>query len=338
MKRNEAHMGNTQKLLGIIKKFTRARILIIGDIMLDEFVWGKVSRISPEAPVPVVEVTKEDIMFGGAANVLQNISALGGHGMLLGVIGNDYNGERMLEMLREKDYSTEGILIDPFRPTSIKTRVIAQHQQVVRFDRETKDELSKKTFSGMIEFLRTRLREFDAVIVSDYGKGLINRDVITTILEHKKRNGITVSVDPKIRNFRFYKGVTVITPNQKEAEEACGFEIDSPQALVKAGMQILKRYETDAILITRGEHGMSLFQKDGGIKHIPTVAKEIYDVTGAGDTVISTLSLALAAKAPWIDACIISNHAAGIVVGKVGTATASRKELETSIRNNGGRV
>ncbi len=326
-------MGNTRKLLKIVNDFRRARILVIGDIMLDEFVWGKVSRISPEAPVPVVEVTKESIMFGGAANVLQNIRALGGEAVLVGVIGNDYNGERMIEMLKEAGYRTDGIIIDRLRPTSIKTRVVAQHQQVVRFDRESKEELSMRTYGGVKAFLESKLHEFDAVIVSDYGKGLINRGIISHILKSKDRNGTVVAVDPKIRNFRSYRGVTVITPNQKEAEEACGFEINSAKTLTKAGAYLLKTYDTDAILITRGDHGMSLFQSDGTIKHIPTIAKEVYDVTGAGDTVISTLTLALAARASWIDACIISNHSAGIVVGKLGTATASAKELESSIRS-----
>ncbi len=326
-------MENTKRLLKLVKDFTRARILVIGDIILDEFVWGKVSRISPEAPVPVVEVTKESIMFGGSANVLQNIKALGGEVVLLGVIGNDYNGERLMEMLRETGHRTDGIITDALRHTSIKTRVVAQHQQVVRFDRESKEELSKKTYRSIIAFLESRLHEFDAVIVSDYGKGLISRGIISHILKFKKENGTVVAVDPKIRNFKFYRGVTVITPNQKEAEEACGFEINSTKALIKAGMYLLKKYSTDAILITRGEYGMSLFQSDGTIKHIPTIAREVYDVTGAGDTVIATLSLALAAKAQWMDACIISNHSAGIVVGKLGTATASVKELESSIRS-----
>ncbi len=327
-------MNDRETLLRLINKFNRGKILVIGDIMLDEFVWGKVSRISPEAPVPVVEVTKEDIMLGGAANVLKNIHALGGQALLLGVIGSDYNGERFMEILKEGGYSTDGIVVDESRHTSIKTRVVAQHQQVVRFDRESKDDLSAKTYKEILGLLRSLLSQYDAVIVSDYGKGLINRGIISTILRFKKNNGLIVSVDPKIRNFRFYKGVTVITPNQKEAEEACGFEINSSKALMKAGSQLLKRYGTDAILITRGEYGMSLFQKDGSVKHIPTIAKEVYDVTGAGDTVISALSLALSVKAKWIDACILSNHAAGIVVGKLGTATASAQELKASVQNS----
>lgn len=326
-------MTDNEKLLKLINKFNRGKVLVIGDIMLDEFVWGKVSRISPEAPVPVVEVTKENIMLGGAANVLKNIHALGGQALLLGVIGRDYNGERLLEILKEGGYRTEGIIVDESRHTSIKTRVVAQHQQVVRFDRESRDELSNKTYKNITELLLSKLPKHDAVVVSDYGKGLINRGIISSILRFKKDNGIIISVDPKIRNFKFYKGVTVITPNQKEAEEACGFEINSPKTLIKAGTYLLKRYDTDAILITRGEHGMSLFQKDGTVKHIPTIAKEVYDVTGAGDTVISALSLSLAVKAKWIDACILSNHAAGIVVGKLGTATASAKELIASVEN-----
>lgn len=327
-------MQENKRLLTLIEKFKRGKVLVLGDIILDEFVWGKVSRISPEAPVPVVEVTKESLMLGGAANVLKNIHSLGGQALLIGVIGNDYNGERVLELLKDDGFNTNGIVIDDMRHTSIKTRVIAQHQQVVRFDRESRDELSSKTYSAVVEFLLANLPKYDAVIVSDYGKGLINRGLISNIVKFKKRNGIIVSVDPKIRNFRFYKGVSVITPNQKEAEEACGFEIDSDKTLIKAGKYLLKKYDTDAILITRGELGMSLFQKDGTIKHIPTIAKEVFDVTGAGDTVISTLSLSLAVKANWTDACIISNHAAGIVVGKLGTATASKQELIDSIKYN----
>lgn len=329
-------MKDSKRLLELIKRFKNGKVMVIGDIILDEFVWGKVSRISPEAPVPVVEVTRENIMLGGAANVLKNIYALGGQALLIGVIGDDYNGERLLNILKKEGYSTEGIIVDQTRQTSIKTRVIAQHQQVVRFDKETKEDLSKKTYKMILELLLSRLSQFDAVIVSDYGKGLISRGIITNIVKFKKNNGIIVAVDPKIRNFRFYKGVTVITPNQKEAEEACGFEINSDKTLIKAGLYLLKRYETDAILITRGEHGMSIFLKDGTIKHIPTIAKEVYDVTGAGDTVISALSLSLAVKAHWIDACIISNHAAGIVVGKLGTATASPTELTQSIIHNNG--
>ncbi len=328
-------MKGHKGLSGIIDKFYSGNILVTGDVMLDEFVWGKVSRISPEAPVPIVEVTKENIMLGGAANVLQNIRDLGGRVTLLGVIGNDYNGERLTDMLRARGYGLDGVIVDESRPTSIKTRVIAQHQQVVRFDRESREEISRKSHGRLVEFLTSRLSGFDAVIISDYGKGMISRGIISHILSFKKKYGIVVSVDPKIRNFRFYKGVTVITPNQKEAEEACGFDIDSPQTLIKAGRHLLKRYDTDAILITRGEHGMSLFQKDGTVTHIPTMAKEVFDVTGAGDTVISALSLALAVKASWLDACIISNHAAGIVVGKIGTATASLKELKDSLRNTG---
>ena len=327
-------MNNREMLFKLIGRFERGKVLVIGDIMLDEFVWGKVSRISPEAPVPVVEVTKEDIMLGGAANVLKNIRALGGQALLLGVIGRDYNGERFMKILKEGGHSTDGIVVDELRHTSIKTRVVAQHQQVVRFDRESKDDLSGKTYKKIIGLLLSVLPHYDAIIVSDYGKGLINRGIISTILRFKKNNGLIISVDPKIRNFRFYKGVTVITPNQKEAEEACGFAINSSKTLMKAGIYLLKRYGTDAILITRGEYGMSLFQKDGTVKHIPTIAKEVYDVTGAGDTVISALSLALAVKAQWIDACILSNHAAGIVVGKLGTATASAQELKASVQNS----
>jgi len=326
-------MKELQRLLKIIGNFKKAKILVVGDIILDEFVWGKVSRISPEAPVPIVEVTKESIMFGGAANVLQNIRALGGEALLLGVIGDDYNGEKLVEMLKTDGYNTDGIIIDHLRPTSIKTRVIAQHQQIVRFDRETNEELSGKTYRAVIDFLKSKIAGFDAVIISDYGKGLITKGIISHLLEFKKNSGIIILVDPKIRNFRFYKGVTVITPNQKEAEEASGFKINSAKTLARVGAYLLKRYQTNAILITRGEHGMSLFQKDSGIRHIPTIAKEVYDVTGAGDTVISTLSLSLAVNASWMDACTISNHAAGIVVGKLGTVIVSTKELETSIKN-----
>ncbi len=324
-------MNNMKRLSDIVDRFSKLKILVVGDIILDEFMWGSVSRISPEAPVPVVDVEKENIMLGGAANVLTNINALGGNAVICGVIGNDYNGERFMSIIKESGFSTEGIFIDPERLTSIKIRVVAQHQQVVRFDKETRDRLSKKTYYNMIDFLDSRLHEFDAVIISDYGKGLLSRGIISKTLQYKKKSGLIVTVDPKIRNFRFYKGVTVITPNQKEAEDACGFEINNQKSLIRAGLLLLKRYQTEAILITRGEHGMSLFQKNGKIEHIPTAAKEVYDVTGAGDTVISALSLALATNASWLDACIISNKAAGIVVGKIGTASASVNELKKAI-------
>ena len=327
-------------LTELIERFSSIRILVIGDVILDHYIFGDVSRISPEAPVPVVEVKEESFRLGGAANTVANICSLGGHVDVVGVIGRDENGNRLRKMLQEIGASTDGLLCDNGRPTIIKTRVIARHQQMVRIDREIKDKVDGELKEEIIRIAESTLPKVDAVICSDYDKGVLSKDVLEVVLAHAKERDIPVVVDPKMQNFWYYKGATLITPNVKEASAAYGKDITDDASLLDAGKTLLGRLELAALLITRGEHGMSLFEavaevaKTSGqtkITHIPTVAREVFDVTGAGDTVVAVSTLALAVGASMLDAAKIANCAAGIVVGKVGTASVTTEELKRSL-------
>lgn len=322
----------TADAMGCIDRFADAGVLVVGDVMVDEFVWGKVERISPEAPVPVVEVQREALMLGGGANVVNNIRALGGAVYLAGVVGTDPMGDHLMEQLDKIDVPIDGIVALSDRPTTIKTRVIAHHQQVVRFDREKRAKIDEKTTDRIIGYARSLGQKIGAVIISDYGKGVINERLVSGLVDYAGQKGLIVSVDPKVENFSIYKGVTVITPNHHEAGSGVGNKIVDEESLLVTGKLILSRLGCQNVLITRGEDGMTLFEARGGIVHIPTVAREVFDVTGAGDTVISTLTLALAAGATMRDAAIISNYAAGIVVGKVGTAVVAAEELRDEVR------
>jgi len=314
----------------ILREFEKKKILIIGDIILDRYIWGKVNRISPEAPVPVVEVSNEEFLLGGAANVAHNIVSLGGHATIVGVAGRDTAGEVIVRMLEERDIGCEGIVLSS-GPTTVKTRIIAHNQQVVRFDKEKKDMVSRKVLQGMLEYIRSAVRTHDAIIISDYKKGVICPGLIREILKYTRARKIFVAVDPKIGHFHWYKRVSLITPNVTEASVASGIEIKDEKTLMRAGRALVKKILCDAILVTRGESGMSLFMKEKVI-HIPTVARNVYDVTGAGDTVIATFTLSHAAGAPLEEAAVIANHAAGIVVGEVGTAVVTRDQLRKSLR------
>lgn len=315
------------ELLRVIDQFPHRKVLVIGDLMLDHYVWGTVNRISPEAPVPVVNVTSESIMLGGAANVLHNIIALGGRGAVCGVVGGDDAGRRVLEGLAALGADTRGIAVEGNRPTTRKTRIIAHNQQVVRFDQESKKSISAKTQGKIIDYLKEQSGELGAIVLSDYAKGVIGERLMEEILAAAGPGRFPIVVDPKIQNMSLYRGVTVVTPNHLEASQASGIPIEDETSLVQAGENILERLSCRAVLITRGEQGMSLFEAGGRITHVPTVAKQVYDVTGAGDTVVGTLALALASGADLADASRVANHAAGIVVGMVGTATASRAAL-----------
>ena len=316
----------------ILKDFTGKKILVIGDLILDRYIWGKVDRISPEAPVPIVEVTKEDFLLGGASNVAHNIVALGGSATIVGVIGNDQAGDVLTNLLDERGIQSQGVLRCS-RNTIVKTRVIAHNQQVVRFDKEDKDRLDGKISKRLFEYIREIIPDHDAVIISDYKKGVISSELIKAVLKSAKPLHIFVSVDPKVGHFKFYKNVSLITPNLAEASLASGIEIKDEKSLINAGKTLLKSLSCDAVLITRGEHGMSLFEKEK-VTHIPTVTKDIYDVTGAGDTVIAAFTLAYAAGAGMKNAAVIANHAAGIVVAKVGTAVATPDQLQKSLSIN----
>lgn len=317
----------------ILNEFKNNKILVIGDLILDRYIWGKVNRISPEAPVPIVEVTDENFLLGGASNVANNIVSLGGHATIVGVAGNDRAGEVILKMLGEKGVQCEGVFLGP-RPTTVKTRVIAHNQQVVRFDRENKDKVDGKVFRGLLGYIRNEVQNHDAVIISDYKKGVVSSELVKEVLKHSKPGNIFVSVDPKVGHFHCYKNVSLVTPNVMEASIASGIEIKDEKSLINAGKTLLRKIPCDAVLITRGEHGMSLFRKDKKEVHIPTVAKTVYDVTGAGDTVIAAFSIAYAAGASMEEAAVIANHAAGIVVGEVGTAVATLGQLRISLRSN----
>lgn len=314
----------------IIKNIKRKKILVIGDLILDHYIWGKVNRISPEAPVPVVEVSRESSLLGGAANVARNIVSLGGEASVVGIIGHDRAGEMLVSMLEAEGIFAGGIFEAP-RPTTIKTRVIAHNQQVVRFDREDSAYLSGKVLKGIADYIAAVLSGFDAVIVSDYKKGMISRRLVEVIVRHAMQRDLFVAVDPKVGHFDFYRGVSLITPNMAEASRGSGIEIIDESTLQKAGRKLLKELRLRAVLVTRGEDGMSLFMKDSAV-HIPTVAQRVYDVTGAGDTVISACTLAYIAGASMGEAAEFSNHAAGIVVGEVGTAVATPAQILRSFR------
>jgi len=316
----------------ILDRFSKVKILVIGDIMMDRFIWGKVSRISPEAPVPVVAVEKETFLLGGAANVVNNIRSLGGKVSLCGVVGDDEMGQKIIKELTQMGIGIHGVFVEEGRQTTTKTRIIAHHQQLVRIDRETTDHLKVLTFRNVSEFLKVKIENFDGIILSDYGKGLLTRELIKTTIRIAKEARKFVMVDPKLNNFSFYKGATVVTPNSKEASEASGIPIADQSSLIKAGRILLRRLKCDVLVITRGEEGIAIFEPHQEPFLVPTIAKEVYDVTGAGDTVIGTMALALGAGARVIEATKLANYAAGIVVGKVGTATVKREELIKAIR------
>jgi D-beta-D-heptose 7-phosphate kinase/D-beta-D-heptose 1-phosphate adenosyltransferase len=308
-------------------------VVVLGDLMLDEFVWGDVTRISPEAPVPVVEIRRESVHMGGAANVLANLIALGARACIVGVVGDDSAGERLRKELREASSSQtdELIVVDSSRPSTVKTRIIAHNQTVVRADRERRTPVDAQTEDRIISVLRKAIKEADAFLVSDYDKGAVTPRILSEVLPFAYGRGIPVLIDPKIRNFDAYRPATLITPNHHEALHHTHMEEDTDEGLKRAARLIRERLDCDAVLITRGERGMMLLEDGREPVYVQTVAREVYDVTGAGDTVIATLAGALAAGASMLEAAILANHAAGIVVGKVGTATASGDELVGSI-------
>jgi len=318
-----------KRALDIIAGFTRTGVLVVGDVMVDHFIWGKVSRISPEAPVPVVDVQKDSIMLGGCANVLNSIYAMGGKVYVAGVIGSDDIGKILLRELRQKKIETNGIIVDKNRPTTLKTRIVAHGQQVVRFDKENKKAILPKETGKILQYVDAMRRKIGAVVISDYNKGVVSRSLVSGIKDIVGGSGVVICVDPKHNDFSIYEGAHVITPNHHEAQRAAGMEITNGEDLERLSEKILKMHDFQAMLITRGEEGMSLFENGRKIVHtyFPTQAKEVYDVTGAGDTVIGVLALSLAAQAGLKEATCLANLAAGIVVGKIGTSTVSREEL-----------
>lgn len=322
----------TETIKNAIARFPQVNILVIGDIIIDHFIWGSVSRISPEAPVPVVNVNRENLLLGGAANVLNNIFALGGKASICGVIGQDVMGNHLLELLENAGSPTDGVIRTPDRPTTKKTRIIAQQQQVVRFDREKTGPFPDEISSALIGYIDKNLSSFQAVVVSDYIKGVINQDMMSHLMEKLSyHKNIPVITDPKPKAIDRFSGSTILTPNNHEAELMAEMEISNDVDLKKAAEIIFEKTHAKALLITRGEAGMALFEHDKEPFFIPTVAREVFDVTGAGDTVVASLALGLAAGLSFIDAAILANQAAGIVVGKLGTATASPEEITGAV-------
>ena len=317
----------SQRASDIIDSIRGRKVVVLGDVMLDEFVWGDVTRISPEAPVPVVEVKRESVHLGGAANVLANLVALGASATVVGVIGEDAAGSRLQMSLREVNPEQDGefLIIDQRRPTTVKTRIIAHSQLVVRADRELRTAVNGQTESRIIEALKRALENANALVISDYDKGVVTPKILAEILPWAYER-VPVLVDPKIRNFSSYRPATLVTPNHFEALRMTNLDADTDDGLDQAAKLIRGQLNCDAVLITRGDRGMILHDGESTV-FVATAAREVYDVTGAGDTVIATLAAALAADAKLIEAAMLANNAAGIVVGKVGTSTATAKEL-----------
>lgn len=326
---------NQQRAQLILSHFSNRRLIVLGDLMLDEFIWGEVRRISPEAPVPVVEVKRESWHLGGAGNVVSNLLELGAKASPIGIIGDDEAGRLLNRRFAESGAMVDGLIVDSSRPTTRKTRIVAHSQQMVRADRESRSPVSAEIEDRVIAAFNSALTEAEAVIISDYDKGLLTPRVLGTAIAAAQAAGKIVCLDPKIKNFLSYQKVDVITPNQPEAERASGIEIVDDTSLIAAAHRIRELLACANVLITRGEHGMSLLDAEDRLTHIPTVAREVYDVTGAGDTVIATLTLAMAAGAHIVEAAIVANHAAGVVVGKVGTATVSPSELAATLLDLG---
>jgi rfaE bifunctional protein kinase chain/domain len=320
-----------QRAAKILERIGECKIVVLGDVMLDEFVWGEVTRISPEAPVPVVDIRRESSHLGGAANVLANLVSLSAMACVVGVIGSDEAGVRLRGGVLESGTMQSGdyLVLDESRPTTTKTRIIAHNQLVVRADRERRTPIDPWTEDRVIAVLEEVIADADAFIVSDYDKGVVTARILGKILPPTYER-IPVLIDPKLRNFSFYRPATLVTPNHHEALRMAGLEDDSDTGLHEAARLIRGQLECDSVLVTRGDRGMMLLEKDADPVFVKTVAREVYDVTGAGDTVIATLAAALAAGATTLEAASLANHAAGIVVGKVGTATATADELIAS--------
>ena len=320
------------QLIGFMEQFAKARILIVGDVMLDEYLIGDADRISPEAPVPVVRIEGEKRLVGGAGNVARNVTALGGRAVLVGVRGDDATGQIMRECLTQERI-THSLLSLKNRPTTTKTRILARQQQVLRFDKEDVGPFSAEETASLLKLTAEHLAECDALILSDYGKGLVSQSMVEGLhsLLQKSGRSIPVLVDPKPQNIQLYKGVSLLTPNAKETSEATLLPVKTPQDIVLAGQSLIKRLGCAHLVTTLGSRGMAVFEDSGTVWHIPTAARQVFDVTGAGDTVIATIAMGLATGLSLVPACLLANYAAGIVVAQVGAATTTPKQLAEAL-------
>lgn len=323
------------KVEGLLEKFQQLRIWVIGDVMLDRFLWGKVERISPEAPVPVVNVTSEEMMPGGAANVASNLAGLGTKVTIIGIVGKDAEGKSLVKLLNKRKIATDGIISAAGRPTTIKTRVVAHGQHVVRFDREEAHPIPTRIRDRILDFFNENKHSFDALIVSDYGKGLISEELFASLADFCISKNCLLSVDPHIHHFWFYRRASLITPNQHQFETALNCKCRNQKELELKGQDVLKKLELKYLVVTQGERGMTVFERNSRAHMLPTFAKQVYDVTGAGDTVIATLTTALAAKSGISEAATLANIAAGAVVEEVGTTAINREKLLSHLKESG---
>jgi rfaE bifunctional protein kinase chain/domain len=323
-----------KNLLDVLNRFRSAHLLVVGDLMLDRFIWGDVGRISPEAPVPVLRVAADSFRLGGAANVIHNIRSLGGRVTACGVIGRDAAGRRILHELRRVGASTAGIFADAEIQTIQKTRVIARprHQQIVRLDRENPWPLRDATLKRVREFVLAKSKKCDAVVISDYGKGVIQAKLLNSMFDSGRKNKMICVIDPKKENYGCYRGPTLVTPNKDEASDASGIEIRDEKSLLAAGTKLVQMWRAQAVLITRGPEGMSLFRPRRGCQHFPTEPRDMFDVTGAGDTVVAVCGLALAGGASFEEAAVIANLAAGLVGDEVGTVAVALPKLKRIVQ------
>ncbi len=326
--------ADLKRLSEQIERMAGRTVLVLGDAMLDHYIWGDALRISPEAPVPVVKVERESQRLGGAANVAHNIASLGSTPLLVAVTGTDQGAQLLRAALTRRKIDASHLVADPNRPTIRKTRIIARSQQVVRIDREEVAELDDVLFEQVAAAIEALLPRAEAVLISDYGKGMISQRLLALLLPRFRARRLPVCVDPKETHFHSYRQVTVLTPNMKEAAFAAGQPIRDGRSLEEVGRRLLAGLEAESLLITRGEDGMALFRPDQETLHIPSVGRDVYDVTGAGDTVVSTLAVGLAAGLPLPDATILANHAAGRVIRELGTATTTRAEIAESLRSS----
>lgn len=323
--------ASLKRLKYLEKKFSGKNIIVVGDMMLDCYFRGDVKRISPEAPVPVIEVENEFFRFGGAANVALNISKLRGNAMPVGVIGNDNDGKIFKNLIRQSGISNEGIFPDSSRPTTTKTRVIAQGQHVVRIDKETKVNINSTIEAKILKFISSKIRWADGIILEDYNKGVLTPELIKAIITLANKHNVMITVDPKFNNFYEYKNVRVFKPNRKEAEDVLGMKISSDEDIRFAGEEIQKKLGADYVLLTLGEGGIAVFEKNKTERRMPTKARVVADVSGAGDTVISTLTMALAAGADIYEACYLANFAGGLVCEEVGIVPIDHIKLFNAV-------
>lgn len=311
----------------ILDNISKMRILVVGDVMLDRYWWGSVNRISPEAPVPIVQMEKTSLVAGGAANVAANLAGLGATPYLFGIKGDDTEGELMTPVLAEGGIANHNILSIAGRKTTIKTRIVAHSQHVVRIDQETSAPITAAEANSVLSQISAMIGKIDGVIISDYAKGFLTDYLLQSLIDTLRSADKLLIVDPKGRDFSRYKGASVITPNKREAADASSQEIDSPDVVVRSGESLMKNLELDALLITEGENGMTLFQSSGETSHFESLARNVYDVTGAGDTVIATFTAAAATGANFVEAAKLANAAAGLVVGKIGTTQVTSAML-----------